>query len=105
MDEPVVVDRLDEALHRLRVTRLGRADEVVVRNAEAPPGPLELTGHPVDPVLRVHSLRLGGTGDLQAVLVDSGEEEHLVADEPVPARQGVGDDRRVGGPEVGRSVT
>ena len=57
----------------------------------------------------VHSLGrepvlLGGPGHLLAVLVGAGEEEDVVADQPVPAGQGVGVDRRVGVADVGRVV-
>ena len=47
---------------------------------------------------------LGGPGDLEAVLVGAGEEEDVVADQAVPAGQGVGGDRRVGVPDVGHVV-
>ncbi len=42
--------------------------------------------------------------DLQSVLVGAGEEEDVVAEKPVPARQGVGVDRRIGVADVGRVV-
>jgi hypothetical protein len=43
-------------------------------------------------------------GDLQAVLVGAREKVGLIADQPVPAGDGVGDDRRVRVPDVGRVV-
>ena len=47
---------------------------------------------------------LGRPGHLLAVLVGPGEEEDVVADQPVPPGQGVGVDRGVGVPDVGRVV-
>ncbi len=48
------------------------------------------------------ALLLGGPGDLLSVLVGAGQEEDVVAHQPVPPGQGVGVDRRVGVPDMGR---
>ena len=58
----------------------------------------------VGPLLGVTPVLLGGPGHLLAVLVGAGQEEDVVADQPVPAGQGVGVDRRVGVADVGRVV-
>ena len=47
---------------------------------------------------------LGRPLHLQPVLVGAGEEADVVAEQPVPARQGVGGDRRVGVADVGHVV-
>ena len=62
------------------------------------------TARLVDPLLGRDPLLLGGAGVLQAVLVGAGQEPGVVADEAVPAREGVGVDRRVRRAEVGGVV-
>ena len=100
----VVVDLPQEGLHRHAVAVLGGPDEVVISDPEAFPG-LDVTRrHGVHPLLGVHPVGLGRPGDLVAVLVGAGEEEHVVADEAVPPGQGVGDHHRVGVPHVGLVV-
>ena len=47
---------------------------------------------------------LGRPLHLEAVLVGAGEEEGVVAEQPVPPGQGVGGDRRVGVADVGHVV-
>ena len=84
------------------VAGLGGADEVVVGDVEVGPGRGEAGSQLVGPVLRGEALLLGGPGHLLPVLVGAGEEEDVVADQAVPAGQGVGVDRGVGVPDVGR---
>ncbi len=84
------------------VAGLGGADEVVVGDVEVGPGRGEPGRELVGPLERRDALLLGGPGHLLAVLVGAGQEEDVVTDQPVPAGQGVGVDRRVGVPHVGR---
>ncbi len=100
----VVVDRLHEPLHAQVVTRLGRADEVVVRDVEGGPRGDVAPARPVDPLLRREPLFLRCTSVLQPVLVRAGEEPGVVADQPVPARQYVRVHGRVRRPEMGGVV-
>ena len=101
VDVAVLVDPAQEVLDRLVVPRLGGADEVVVGDVEIGPGGGEPGGQPVGPPGRGETLLLGGPGHLLPVLVGAGEEEDVVADQSVPAGQGIGVDRRVGVPHVG----
>ena len=82
------------------VPRLGRADEVVVGDLEVLPRLGELRGDRVGERLRLEPGRLGGPLDVEAVLVGAGEEVDVVAEQAVPAGEGVADDRRVGVAEV-----
>ena len=95
LDVTLVVDRLQEFLHRDVVTRLGRADEVVVGDVERIPRRAEVGGGLVDELLGRHTSRLRGALHLEAVLVGAGEKEDLVAAEASPARQRVAGNRRV----------
>jgi hypothetical protein len=89
------------------VARLGRADEVVVRDADALPGLLELAGDLVGVRLRLHAALARDAFDLLAVLVEAGQEEDVVlaVAGAVIARERVGDDGRVERPQVGEALT
>ena len=104
LDVAVVLDPLQQRLHGGVVAGLGGADEVVVGDVEAVPRLPEAGGVAVGLLLGRDAGRLGGLGHLQAVLVGAGEEVGVVAEEAVPAGQGVGDHRRVGVPDVGGVV-
>ena len=71
------------------VAGLARADEVVVGDVEPSPGFDEPGRCPVGPLLRLHTVLGRGPRDLVPVLVCPGQEEDVVADLPVPAREGV----------------
>ena len=73
---------------------LGRADEVVVADVEVVPGLAIAGAHEVGVLPRGVPGFRRGAGDLEAVLVRPGEEEHVVAEEPAPAAQRI---RRHGG--------
>ena len=104
LDEAVVVDPLQELLHHLVVPRLGRPDEVVVRDVERPPRLDEALRRAVRPLLGRRVVGLGRLDDLGPVLVRAGHEPHVVPEQPVPARQRVGVDRRVRRADVRRVV-
>src|SRR5262249_31321215 len=84
------------------VARLGRADEVVVRDPDAPPRLLELFGDAVAVGLWIDALLARDPFDLLAVLVEAGQEEDvlLAVARAVIARQRVVDDGRIERPEV-----
>jgi len=100
----LVVERLPQVLHGGPVLRAGRAHEALRRQAEREPLRAELLGHAVDERLRRELLLRRGLGDLLAVLVGPGDEEGILAGEPVVARERVGDRRGVGRAEVRRRV-
>ncbi len=104
LDVAVVVDPLQDLLHRGVVAGLAGADEVVVRDVEQLPGVAEALGRAVGPLERGDAVGLGRPLDLEAVLVGAGEEERVVAEQAVPPGDRVGDDGRVGVPDVGRVV-
>ncbi len=104
LDVAVVVDPLEELLHRPAVAGLGGADVVVVGDVEAVPRGAEQRAVAVGPLERGDVVRLGRPLDLEAVLVGAGEEHDVVAPEAPPAGQHVGRDRRVRVPDVGRVV-
>jgi hypothetical protein len=87
------------------VAGLGGADEVVVGDVQPLPRVGELGGDLVGERLRRLAGGVGGLLDLEAVLVGAGEELHVVAQQPVPARERVADDRRVRVPEWGSAFT
>ena len=87
---------VDERLHEGLVLGVGRADEEVVGRVDAPRQVLELGRHLIDVLAWREPARLGGLGDLGAVLVGAGEEEDVVALLAMEAGEDVGGDRRVG---------
>jgi hypothetical protein len=87
-------------MHALFVARLGGADEVVEGEAHAPPGLAEGGGDLVGELLRRDARGGGAALDLLAVLVGSGEEEGVVAQQAVAAGEHVRDDGGVGVADV-----
>ncbi len=86
------------------VAGLGGPDEIVVGDVEAGPRLPVAGAGLVGLLLRGQAVGFGGALHLEAVLVGAGEEEHVVAAQPVPAGHGVGGDRRVGVADVGGVV-
>ena len=95
LDVAGVVAPLQDLFDRLVVARFGGADEVVVRNVEPLPRGGELRSDLVGERLWGRARLFGGLLDLQAVFVGAGEIHHLVAQQAMPPREGVADDRRV----------
>ena len=83
---------------------LGRADEIVVGAAERLHHAAEDGRVPVRQLDRGDPLLLGGLLHLLAVLVGAGQEEDVLAVEPLEARQHVGRDRGVGVADMGYAV-
>ncbi len=105
LDDPsVLVDPGQELLDGALMPGLGGPDEVVVGNVQVGPGRGKAGSQLIRPLLGGDPMLLGRPGHLLAVLVGAGEEEDLIAEEPVPPGQGVGVDRRVGVAHVGRVV-
>jgi hypothetical protein len=91
-------------LHGAHVVVVGGADEVVVGDAAGVPGVAEDLTDPIGVCLRRRAGCGRGLRDLVAVLVGAGDQQRRVAARAVPARQRVGDDRRVRMAEVGLGV-
>ena len=71
---------------------IGRADELVVRDAQQVPDLLRALGHRIDQFLRRDFPLRGCLHDLLAVLVHSDQEMHIVACEAVIACNYIGAD-------------
>ena len=91
----------DDAAH---VPRLGRADPVVVTALEPAPVVGERPRHAVDPVARRDVGARRRLNDRLAVLVHPHEKMHVVAAQPVIARDTVRADLLQGVPEVGIAI-
>ena len=97
IDVAVLLHPVPDHLHRLVMRGLGGADEAVERNVEALVHLLEPAARCASPAAAVgHSLGLGGLDHLLAVLVGAGQEEDVLAVEPLKARQRIGRDRLIG---------
>jgi len=100
IDVALIEELLEDGLHRLVVTLLGGADEVVVGDVERLPEILEVAHRPVGKFARREPLGCGALLNLLSVLVGPGEEENVEPLHPfVPAHR-VGGDGRVGMPDV-----
>ena len=86
------------------MARLGGADELIVRGVQELRHLLETRGILVDELLGRDAFLSGGLRDLDAVLVSAGQEEHVVAVEPLEARDRVGGDDLVAIADVWRTV-
>ena len=100
LDIARVVTRLQQLAHADFVALLGGANEVVVGDVESFPSLLEERGDGVGKGLWAHPSGIGRLLDLQAVFVGAGEQVHVVAEEAVPARDRIGNDRGVSVSEV-----
>jgi hypothetical protein len=78
------------------VARLGGADEVVVRAVEGGHHALKQRCHLLDETGGRLALLLRRLLDLLAVLVGAGEEQNVIAVEPLEAGQRIGGERLVG---------
>ena len=97
-------DPLQELLDEALVALVARADEEVVRHAEAGGERPPRVGDAVDVLLRSKPLLLGDARHLGGVLVDPCEQERLTAALPLMTHEHVGRDRRVGVTDVRRRV-
>jgi len=99
-----VIDLPEDPTDRLHMVCVGRPDEVIVCDRKLRPKGAKLSADPVGILLGGDARLLGRLGDLVSVLVRSGDEKGPAAAQPMVARQNVGNDRRIGVPEVGRGV-
>jgi len=83
------------------VARLRGADEVVVGDAEFLKRLLKRPRVLIGPLLRGQSLLRGGIHDFGRVLIGAGQEEHVIALQPVIPRENVGDGGGIDVPDVG----
>ncbi|MNX83213.1 hypothetical protein D3C86_1149710 [compost metagenome] len=103
-DIALVQQALEDALDRRAVGGIAGTDEPVVANVEGFPDLLGLHGDVVHEGLGGDTRGVSGLLDLVAVLVETGQEEDLLAAQPVVAREGIGGDLLVGMPDVRRRV-
>ena len=89
-----------ERLHLRLVARLGRADEIIVREVERPEQLAELSGVLVCERLRRHAAVLRALLHLSAMLVGAGQEEHIPSVEPHRPRPDVAERGRVRTPDM-----
>ena len=93
-------DLLEQRLHPPDVPRLGRPDEVVVGDVEPLPDIPKDDLHPVAIVLGIEPLLARGLHDVRRMLIVSHEEARVEAGEALVARDRVGRDLLVRGPDV-----
>ena len=91
-------------LHALLVLRVGRGRPAVVADVEFLPKRDEFRRDPVDELLRRDALFFGGLLHFLPVLIDAGEEENLLALQPMITRDDVGEDLLVRMADVRRTV-
>src|SRR5690606_32486221 len=97
-------DPLDQVGDSRLVLRRGGADELVVGDAERPPGGLEGRGDLIHERLRGNAPLLRRLGHLLAVLVHADQEPDVVPAKAAVAGDAVGADLLGGGPHVGIAV-
>ena len=90
------MDFLKHRLHRRLVFRIGRADELIVRDVQRRPHLPELPCHAVHELLRVNPGLCRRFRDLLPVFVRARQEIRLFAKKPPVAREYICGNRRVG---------
>ena len=83
---------------------LGGADEIIVGGVETLGHRLEFGGHLVGQLLCRDAARFGGLHHLLTVIIDAGEEMHLVAVVALEARNNVGGDQLIGMADMRRAI-
>ena len=83
---------------------LGGPNEVVVANSKQLPGISKSNAGLVGLFERGDPVLFGAALDLQAVFVSAGEKHRFVAQETMPAGEGIGVDCGVGVPDMGNVV-
>ena len=104
VDVAFVEQDLEELLNALLVEVHGRPDEEIIGDVEGPPQVLGPSDDRIGQGFGRQALVGRGLLDLLAVFVRPRQEKDLLAGELVEAGQGVGDDGRVGVPDVGHVV-
>ncbi len=78
------------------MARLGRADEIVIGDVQRLVHGAEALRVALAQLGRADALPCGGLLHLQPVLVDAGQEKHIIAVQPLETRDGVRRDRLIG---------
>ena len=106
LDVAGVVAALQQLDHGVAMAGLGRADEVGVGDVQPGPRVDVLRRDAIHELTRRLADRLGRLLHLEPVLVGARDEPDVLAEQPVPPRERIADDRRVGVAEVrlGRHV-
>ena len=99
-----VVDPLNHVRDGRLVPRLGRPDEVVVRQIERTPRPLEDLFHPIAVRERIQALLRRTLVDILRVLVVAHEKERVNASQTLIPSDDVGAHLLVGGPQMRTAV-
>ena len=100
----LVMQLLQDILHRGDVTRIRRLGPAVVSNAELLPERFEFRGDVAREFRRCHPGFLGRLLHFLSVLVDAGEEKHRPSALAVPACNDIGQDLFVSVADVRRRV-
>src|SRR5713101_4849690 len=82
------------------MARLGRPDEIVIRDVQKSPQLFELGGHPIAPLLRRHAVLPRHALDVHAVFIGARQKEDVVSRQTLEARGYVGGNRRIGVPDM-----
>ncbi len=93
-----------DLLHRFRMARLRGADDVVGAGIELFAHGLELRGGAVGELLRRQTFARRRLLHFQPVLVHAGDEQHVLAVEPLESGEGVGGDALVGVADMRRAI-
>ena len=95
---------LPQRLDRPAMARLGRANEIVHRAIEQLDHALELGSHAGHQLARRHPIPDGGLLHLEAMLVGAGEEEHVIAVEPLEPGERIRCQRLIGVTDMGITI-
>ena len=82
------------------MARFGGADEIIIGKAERRGQVAEMLADLIREGLRFHPRIARGLFHLLAMLIRAGQEKHLVARQPPPARQHISRDRGIGMPDM-----
>ncbi len=101
---PLAGHPLPDRLRRTVVARLGRAHDVVGARVEKIAHRVEQLGDAVDERLRGHAFARGGLLNLEAVLVEAGDEQRFAPVEAHELLDRIGRDALVGVADMRRAI-
>ena len=96
----LIPEPLKDGAHAALVALIGRRRPAIVFDAERFPQRKELRGDAIHELLGRDALLFRGLLDLLPVLIDAGEEEHILALEPMIARDDIGEHLLIGVPDM-----
>ncbi len=96
----LVIELLENVLHRADMVVVRRADKLVIACAHKVPDAADLRRHLVHIVFGRNARLFCIVFNLLSVLVRAGQEEHIIADLPLKTRQRIGHDDLVGVAEM-----